>query len=339
MPKIEIGELKTIKQVSRKDIAFSMTRLEDAGRLLFGSSDANLYDVDLADDQPRVESYEKGHTSYVMGVARLGGQVVTGAYDGHLIWWDLESRRQRHSSRCHDRWIRGVVASPDETVVASVADDMVCRLWNRDGKLVHELRGHARKTPQHYNSMLFCCAFSPDGTYLATADKVGHVIVWEVSSGKSIVRMDAPKLYTWDPKQRRHSIGGARSLAFSPDSRRLAVGGIGQIGNIDHLGAKARVELFDWRKGELVASFPGDRFKGLVEHLAYHPRGDWLLAAGGDHKGFVTFLDPESLGPLKQEAAPMHVHELALNETADRIYAVGHNRLVLWRIAAAAREF
>ena len=72
------------------------------------------------------------------------------------------------------------------------------------------------------------------------------------------------------------------SVAFSADSRLLAVGGIGTIGNIDHPGALARVEVFDWQKGERVHEFPGDTHKGLVERLIFHPRGEWLLAAGGD---------------------------------------------------------
>ena len=37
----------------------------------------------------------------------------------------------------------------------------------------------------------------------------------------------------------------------------LAVGGIGKIGNIDHLEGKARVEVFDWQKGERTHEFPG----------------------------------------------------------------------------------
>ena len=60
---------------------------------------------------------------------------------------DLVGRRdagQRgpHDRDAHDKWIRKV-ASPvadGKLVVASVADDMVCRLWDAEtGKLLHEL--------------------------------------------------------------------------------------------------------------------------------------------------------------------------------------------------------
>ena len=94
-------------------------------------------------------------------------------------------------------------------------------------------------------------------------------------------------MYTWDPIQRRHSIGGIRALAFSPDGNRLAVGGIGKIGNIDHLEGPARVEVFDWRKGQRTHEFPGDGTKGLVERLLFLPDGDRLLAVGGANDGFL----------------------------------------------------
>jgi DNA-binding beta-propeller fold protein YncE len=77
-------------------------------------------------------------------------------------------------------------------------------------------------------------AASADGSRLATADKVGRVVVWDVAARRALATLDASCMYTWDPKQRRHSIGGVRSLAFSPDGRMLAAGGIGQIGNMCH---------------------------------------------------------------------------------------------------------
>ena len=74
---------------------------------------------------------------------------------------------------------------------------MVCKLWDAEsGKLLRELRGHEEKTPHHFRSMLFVCAFSPDGKHLATGDKVGHIVVWEVATGKQLAAVEAPDT-TW----------------------------------------------------------------------------------------------------------------------------------------------
>jgi WD40 repeat protein len=167
---------------------------------------------------------------------------------------------------------------------------------------------------------------------VATGDKVGHVVVWELASGKQVATLEAPGMYTWDPVQRRHSIGGIRSLAFAPDGRLLAVGGIGKIGNIDHLDGKARVEVFDWRKGERTHELAGDRLKGLVERLAFHPGGDWLLAAGGANDGFLWFLDLGAKKALRQEKVPMHVHDAALREGADTAYVAGHGKVMVYEM-------
>ena len=85
--------------------------------------------------------------------------------------------------------------------------------------------------------------------------------------------------------------------------------------------------MFDWQKGERTHEFASDKFKGLVEYLGFHPQGDWLLAAGGgDKDGFLMFFDLAAKKVLAQEKAPMYVHDLALNEKGDTIYAVGHQQ-------------
>src|SRR5262249_9523496 len=148
--------------------------------------------------------------------------------------------------------------------------------------------------------------------------------IWELETGKQVTSLEAPVMYTWDPVQRRHSIGGIRSLAFSPDGKLLAVGGMGKVGNIDHLEGPAPVEVFDWQKGDRTYEFPGDRFKGLVNHLEFHPQGDWLLGAGGAGDGFLMFFNLKDKKVLRQEKVAMHVHQAALNETADTVYLAGH---------------
>ena len=108
---------------------------------------------------------------------------------------------------------------------------------------------------------------------------------------------------------------------------------VAQIGNIDHLGSLARVEVFDWKKEERTHEFKGDTHKGLVERLEFHPDQAWLLAAGGDHGGFIKFLDIEKSKIIKQEKAPMHVHDLVLSERYDTIFAAGHGKIVVWKMA------
>jgi WD40 repeat protein len=327
-------KLKSVKQIARPDIVFAIARKPKSNQVFCGGSDFSVYELDLGGAKP--ESKELGrHDSYVTGLALAGTTLVSGGYDGHLIWWDVESRTRLRDVPAHSKWIRRVVATPDGRTMASVGDDMVCRLWDTaSGRLMRELRGHAELTPTHFPSMLFALAVSSDGRLLATGDKVGHIAVWDIDSGQLLATLEAPELYTWDEVQRKHSIGGIRSLAFSPDGNLLAAGGSGKITNIDHLDGKATVKIFDWRKGERVHLFASDAFKGLVEHLAYHPSGEWLLAGGGtDKDGFLMFFDVAAKKTLAQEKSPMYLHDLAMNETGDAIYAAGHKRVVLFSMS------
>ena len=158
-----------------------------------------------------------------------------------------------------------------------------------------------------------------------------HINVWEVASGNRLAELEAPVFYTWDPVQRLHSIGGIRALAFSPDGSRLAVGGIGKIGNIDHLDSKPRIEVFDWKKGQRLGEVQGEG-RGLVERLEFHPAGDWLLGAGGYTDGFLLLCDADGKKVQAQAKSPMYVHDFALNEARDRIYAVGHHKIASIRL-------
>jgi hypothetical protein len=88
------------------------------------------------------------------------------------------------------------------------------------------------------------------------------------------------------------------------------------------------VEVFDWRKGERTGEFHGEG-RGLVEHLEFHPCGDWLLGAGGYTDGFLLFCDVATKKVITQQKAPMYVHDLALDEGCDRIYSVGHHRIAI----------
>jgi WD40 repeat protein len=312
-------------------IAMALARDPMNGRLYLGGSTFKVYSADPA--AAKFELKEIGaHESYVTGLALAGKALVSGGYDGKLVWWDPETKQKLRSVDAHGKWVRCVTASADGKLVASTADDMVCKVWDGAGKLLHELRGHKERTPSHFPSMLYACAFSPDGKRLATADKVGHVVVWDVAAGKSLGTLEAPGMYTWDPRARVHSIGGIRGLAFSPDGKRVAVGGIGHIGNVDHLEGPARVEVFDCQSGKRTHEFAKTKFKGIVNKLAFHPNGDWLLAAGGAGDGHLFFMDLQKNKVVKEEKTRMHVHAVALTADCQTLYAAGHGALAVYEM-------
>jgi WD40 repeat protein len=322
-------KLKAGMKHGLKFIALGIARRDD-GKLFLAGNDFKVYEASAGD---RLDLKEIGsHESYVTGAALAGKTLITCSYDQHVTWWDTEKRTKIRTIEAHARWARQVAVSPDGKLVASVADDMVCKVFEvATGKVVHELRGHKDRTPNHFPSMLYTCTFSPDNKFLATADKVGKIVVWDVKTGKEFKKLEAPGFYTWDGRQRTHSIGGIRALAFSADGKLLAAGGIGYIGNVDHLDGPARVEVFDWQGDKKPVLFDKTKFKAIVNRLTFGP-GGWLLAAGGAGNGFLLFLDVAKAKVVKEQDVPFHVHSFALNDMADTVIAAGHNNLAAFEM-------
>lgn len=334
------SNLKRVAEWSFPDILFCVARSDDGNRIWLGSSDANVYQLDLSAEKPqRSKLSGAGHSSYVTGMARSGNTLVTCSYDKKLIWWDLESGTQTRSIVAHDQWIRGVVVTADGNRIVTVADDMRCRVWDiESGKRVADFSDHGLQTPHHYPSMLYAVCVSADGKRIATGDRVGHVALWDSESFEKVGELESPLMYTWDPSQRRHSIGGIRSLAFSQDGRKLAVGGIGKIGNIDHLGGPARLELFDVATGDRLHEIEDNKKKGLIEHIAFSPDDQWIMTSGGDNNGFITTYETETGKLLHQDDHSGHVHAMCHDASLANIVIAAHQKVSRWTIAATAES-
>ncbi|MFQ3592655.1 MAG: hypothetical protein SNJ82_05610 [Gemmataceae bacterium] len=323
-------QLKAGTKHGLKFIAMGLARRAD-GALFVAGSDFKVYQAVL---EPKLELTEIGsHGSYVTSAAITEDTLITCGYDQQLIWWDTQKRTRIRALEAHDKWVRNLAISPDGRLVASVGDDMLAKLFEvATGKLVHTLKGHKERTPTHFPSMLYAVAWSADGKSLATADKVGTIQIWDATTGKILKTLEAPGFYTWDGRQRIHSIGGIRSLAFSPDGKYLAAGGTGKIGNIDHLDAPARIEIFEWQTDAKPILFDKAKNKGLVNRLAFSPNGSWLLGAGGAGNGFLWFVDVAGKKVLREENVPFHIHGLALNPKADEIVVAGHNTIAAYSL-------
>ncbi len=332
MPDPNPRNLRTVREIARRDILFSVARVPNTSRLLVASSEQKVFEIDAGQANPTPRELAN-HGRYVNAVRLAGNIAISGGYDNRLIWWDLQNNRAiRTIEDAHARQVRQLALSPDGTKVASVADDMNCKLWNIEtGERIRELAGHEERTPTGFGSMLYCCAFSNDGTKLATGDRVGHVVIWEVSSGRQLSTIEVPSLYTWDGTQRIRSIGGIRSLAFSPDGNQLAVGGVGQIGNVDGLSGPSRVEIHNWSRRERVSEFQGAQ-QGLFNKLFWH--NDWLCAIGGGSNGFILFRNTQKNTTIHQMNLPMHVHDAVFNEDYTTLYHVGHQKIVVQEMRA-----
>ncbi|MSU77689.1 MAG: hypothetical protein EXS16_06295 [Gemmataceae bacterium] len=328
MPDANPRNLRNVREITRRDMLFSLARVPNTSRILVASSENKVLELDAGQANPTARELAD-HGRYVTCVRLAGNTVISGGYDNRLIWWDLQANRQIRTNDTHTRQLRQLAVSPDGSKLASVADDMVCKLWNvSDGTLIRDLRGHEERTPTHFTSMLYCCAFSNDGTKLATGDRVGRVCIWNVANGERLSTVEVPSLYTWDATQRIRSIGGVRSLAFSPDGTQIAVGGVGQIGNVDGLSGPSRVEVHDWARRTRVHEFQGTQ-QGLFNKLVWHPQNHWLCAIGGGGNGFVAFHNMANRTMIHQMNLPMHVHDSTFSEDWTTLYHAGHNKIVV----------
>jgi WD40 repeat protein len=148
------------------------------------------------------------------------------------IWlWNTAARKNPVTIKGHEKYLMRLALSRDCKIVASAGCDQTVRLWDTaTGKNTATFD----KLPKWSSTGL---TFSPNGKILAMPYKgerasirdPGHILLLEVPSGKVLADLQNPK-------------GVVICVAFSPNGRLLASGGINGVIKIWSLPARYKAE-------------------------------------------------------------------------------------------------
>jgi WD40 repeat protein len=312
----------------------------DAARdKLYGAgTDWSVYCVDLKAENLTTEKKWTNHENYVSALGLLGNDVISASYDRRIIWTNAETGEQVRSVVAHKGWVRDLAVFPNGKQLVSVGDDMLVNIWNGEtGELLNTLDGHDKQTPQGYTTALYAVAIAPDGKHIASGDRTGTVCIWETSTGKLLGKLHAPTFYTYDARARVRSIGGIRSLCFSPDGLMLAIGGIGLVSNVDGFVGPCRMELWDWQTGQRTGTCQ-DKHNAVLNQIAFHPSEPYVIAAGGgDSGGILAFWDTKKEKPIHKAKPKGHLQQLIVTPDGNRLLAAGHDGFQIWDLVGATK--
>jgi WD40 repeat protein/DNA-binding SARP family transcriptional activator/energy-coupling factor transporter ATP-binding protein EcfA2 len=210
--------------------------------------------------------------------------------------WDAGSGRRIVSLRGGKAAADYVAYSPDGARIATASEDGATSIWDaRSGRRLFVLPdpGTAGTSP--------AVAFSPDGARLATADQAGQLHVWDLDDRRPVRTIrgahafcgiawsadgtlvgagecgssDTPRARAWEVDTGRLVFsssaqdGAVLALAFSPDSRAVATGGIDGV-----------VRVWKRTTGRLVTELKGHT--GAVLAVAYSPDGKEIASSSTD---------------------------------------------------------
>jgi WD40 repeat protein len=199
--------------------------------------------------------------------AGLGG-------DASVRLWDVATGAELHRLPGEALYSGSVAFSPDGKLLAVGYGRDAIKLWDvGSGREVSTLKGCFLATQ--------AVAFSPDGKTLASGNN-NDIFLWNVATGKVAKLLGRPEggnrgeaVVEYEPDLVPCGSGDpfdfrwVMSLAFSPDGKLLASGGVDRA-----------IKIWEPGTGRLLHTLEGHNF--WVNSVAFHPNGRELASAGAD---------------------------------------------------------
>jgi len=210
--------------------------------------------------------------------------------DGTLRLWESGTWRDSGSVKIYDRKTRGISFSPDGKRVAVGCGDGTVRVWDIEKRQeVYALEMHS--------APVTAVAWSSDGKRIASAAnglvRAGNAEPFPEGRPKSVAPIKR------GPKKQVNEVVPITALAFSPDSKRLAIGfssinrpavpatlayrdkgdlAVSGISSLQVIDLTGETVLHDWPKGGVANSDPAAA--SLVDPATGASRRIWQAAPG-----------------------------------------------------------
>jgi WD40 repeat protein len=274
--------------------ALGLAVTPDGSRAFAGCTDGLIYDVELATGH--AEPFDGQHQSFASACVLLpdGRTVISGGYDGTLLWHDVETHRTWRRVKAHEFWNWQLALSPDGTRLATVTGQYLPGGWKYEPapcaeasvKVFDTLSGDLVASFSHTPPVL-SCAFAPDGRHVAAANMLGEVRIWDLAAETGpAVQWSTPDFTSWGSVKSHHYCGGIYGLAFSPDGESLLCCGMGFMTDPMAGNGKMTWQRWNWRKPERTAQIKdSQQGSGLMESIVWHPDGSHFVMAGRQAQG------------------------------------------------------
>lgn len=306
-------------------------RFDPTGRFVFcGTQDNKVTRWTLADG---AKLEYAGHDSWVraLGFTPDGKVLLTGGFDGRLIWWEAEAAEAKpiRTVEAHKGWLRAMCVSPDGKMVATCGNDNQVKIWSTEsGELLRELPGHEKHV---YN-----VAWSPDGTTLVSGDLGARFLVWNPGDGaiKGDFKVEALSKYD---EGFRADYGGPHCLEYSSDGTKIFAGGITNVTNAFAGVGNPILSQVEVATGKVIHNHQAKgKPNGTLWGLAV-PREPFVIGvSGGGGGGHIFFWKLDSEEEFHTQGLPNNARDLSLHVDGVRL-AVAHqdNHVRLYEMKAA----